>query len=220
MKLLTLSWLGIGVVLFAFQLIPTNVVAQNATYASEEVTEVLAESTVADSASGMVYMFGRDDCGFCKKQKEFMADEDITYVYLNITTDTAARTLYDQVTEKHGLSKVTPITVVGERVFLGFNSPLTTGKDIKAAIKAAEGSTVKTVEDHIKDAPKQDPSFGGGCSEVGCTEAETSYIFDLPILGVVDLKTFSLFTLSLLPGPIDGFNRFSQYWHRPAVGRK
>jgi glutaredoxin/cytochrome c biogenesis protein CcdA len=151
-------------------------------------------------------MFGRDDCGFCKKQKEFFEAENIPFEYLDIVTDTVAKDLYNQVVAKHDLTKVTPITVIGERVFLGFNSPLTTGVDMKAAIESAKTSNVVTIEDHVAQAPKQDVSFGGGCSDMGCTEGETSYVFDLPFVGIVDLKTFSLFGLSLLLGTIDGFN--------------
>lgn len=203
MKLITAAWLGLGVLLFALQIMPHAAVAQNAVWGNDEAAVV---TSAPAPALGTVYMFGRDECGFCKKQKEYMAAENIAYVYLNINTDPAARALYDQVTEKHDLTKVTPITVIGDRVFLGFNSPLTTGKDIKAAIASAQVGSIATVEDHLRDAPKQDPSFGGGCSDIGCTEAEVSYVFDLPILGVVDLKTFSLFTLSLTLGTIDGFN--------------
>ncbi len=156
--------------------------------------------------SGMVYMFGRDTCGFCKAEKEFLQEEGIPYTYLNIVEDETAKALYDQVTAKHDLSRVTPVTVIGERVFLGFNSPQTTGRDMKAAIEAAKGSDILTVEDHLDRAPAQTVSFGGGCSDIGCTTATASYVFDLPLIGTVDLKSFSLFSLSLLLGTIDGFN--------------
>ncbi|MBY0538078.1 glutaredoxin family protein [Patescibacteria group bacterium] len=183
--------------------------AQNATFedtvSSEAGPDIFSE-TETTNVAGTVYMFGRDDCGFCKKQKEFFAAENIPFVYLNIVTDEAAKELYTQVVEKHDLTKVTPITVIGERVFLGFNGPLTTGIDMKAAIESAGSSDVITIEDHLARAPQQEVSFGGGCSDMGCTEGEASYVFDLPFVGVVDLKTFSLFGLSLLLGTIDGFN--------------
>lgn len=200
MKIITYTWLIIGLFLFVWQFSPAQ--AQNAVASptADTNTPELSES------AGTVYMFGRDDCGFCKKQKEFMADENISYVYLNIVTDPQARALYDAVVTKHELSKVTPITVIGGRVFLGFNSPLTTGRDMIEAIDTARNGAIGTVEEHLAFASKQTVSFGGGCSDMGCTEATASYEFDLPFIGVVDLKSFSLFGLSLLLGIIDGFN--------------
>ncbi len=48
---------------------------------------------------------------------------------------------------------------------------------------------------------------GGGCTGIACESgAGAEYIFDLPFVGLVDLKTFSLFTLSIVLGVIDGFN--------------
>lgn len=186
-------WLLLGLFLGLTQVIQ----AQNVTPATFDWSPTTATT---------VYMFGRDDCGFCKKEKEFFASAGIPYVYLNIVTDDSAKTLYNLVVAKHELTKVTPITVIGEQVFLGFNSPLTTGKDIKQAIVDAARGDISNLEDHIARAPQQSPTFGGGCSDLGCTEATVSYVFELPLLGVVDLKTFSLFTLSLLLGTIDGFN--------------
>lgn len=183
--------------------------AQNATFEEAGKAEIVPTAVmqpVEVAPPGSVYMFGRDDCGFCKKQKEFFAAENIDYVYLNIVSDTKAKDLYNQVVAKHELTKVTPITVIGSRVFLGFNGELTTGADMKQAILSAKIGNISTVEDHLARAPKQDVSFGGGCSDMGCTAGETSYVFDLPFVGVVDLKTFSLFGLSLLLGTIDGFN--------------
>ena len=205
--------LHIGVCLVACFAVMSFAMAQNAPFEGDEAAEVsstLNSVPVGQMAPiatlGTVYMFGRDDCGFCKKQKEFFAQADIPYVYLNIVTDPAAKALYNQVVAKHELSKVTPITVIGERVFLGFNGADTTGSDMKRAIAFAKEGTIYTIEEHLTNAPKQEVSFGGGCSDAGCTEAEASYVFDLPFVGVVDLKTFSLFGLSLLLGTIDGFN--------------
>jgi arsenate reductase-like glutaredoxin family protein/cytochrome c biogenesis protein CcdA len=191
-------WLLVGV--FSFGVLAASLTAP--------VSYAQAESVVADGTdpAGTVYLFGRDDCGFCKKQKEFMEGTGIPYTYLNITTDPVAKAQWEAVAAKHGLTKVTPITVVGETVLLGFNSPETTGEALKEAITRAETSAVRSVADHLALAPAQDPQFGGGCSEIGCTEAAASYTFDLPFLGIVDLKSFSLFALSLTLGTVDGFN--------------
>lgn len=164
----------------------------------------LKEAGQGDSAT--IYMFGRDECGFCQKQKEFFKNEGLDYIYMNIATDVVAKDLYNQVTAKHNLNKVTPITVVGERVFFGFNGPQTTGKEIVEATQTEASGQIVTIEDHIALAPVQKVIFAGGCSDLGCEEAPQSFVFELPFLGVVDLKTFSLFSLSLILGTIDGFN--------------
>lgn len=154
----------------------------------------------------VVIMFGRDDCGFCKAQFEYLKDENINYQYLNIVEDEEALALYDKVVEKHELSRVTPITVIGEQVLLGFDSPRTTGVRIKEAIENATQSDIRTVEDHLERAPKQEVSMDGGCSGLACEGGVGAFTFDLPIIGVVDLQSFSLFTLSAALGVIDGFN--------------
>ncbi len=168
---------------------------------SSAQTESLSEPTPP-----VVIMFGRDDCGFCKEQFAYLKEQGITYEYLNIITDQQAKVWYDAVTEKHGVSKVTPITVIGETVIAGFNGPQTTGEAIKAAITRTESSSIRSIEDHIERAPKQDVVLGGGCSGISCEGGGGQFVFELPFLGVVDLQTFSLFSLSLILGVIDGFN--------------
>ena len=154
-----------------------------------------------------VIMFGRDDCGFCKEQFKYLFDEGIEYEYLNITKDDRAKELYDQVTAKHAISKVTPVTVIGETVLAGYNGPNTTGKAITTAIEKAKYTDIRTIEDHLERASKQDVILGGGCTGLSCeTTGGSQYVFDLPFFGVVDLQTFSLFTLSAVLGIIDGFN--------------
>lgn len=164
-------------------------------------------SVIAESeGEPTVYMFGRDDCGFCKEQLAWMEAENLPYVYLNIVEDGEATNLFKAITEKHSAPKVTPVTVVGEKVFVGFNGPNTTGVNIKAALANADGD-IRTPAEHLEKAPVQDVVSGGGCTDTECTiGTESAYLFDLPLLGVVDLKSFSLFGLSAILGIIDGFN--------------
>lgn len=172
------------------------------TYAQSENKPIITENPI-------VYMFGRDDCVFCISQIEWMDEKGIDYIYLNITEDDVARDLYNKFTNKHELAKITPITVVGNQVFSGFNSPRTTGVQILSAIADARYSTnIKLIEKHDETFSIQyNESTGGVCTDISCEPAETGgFIFDLPLVGIVDLKTLSLFSLSLILGVIDGFN--------------
>lgn len=156
----------------------------------------------------IVYVFGRDDCKFCLAEKDFLEANNADWVYLNVTDDDNAKVLFNQITKKHDISKVTPVTVVGSAVLQGYNSDDTTGEQILRLIEKERGTLFLTIEEHIADAPAVDVMLGSGCDEDGieCADGAGSYVFDLPILGLTDLKSFSLFTLSVVLGTIDGFN--------------
>jgi glutaredoxin/uncharacterized protein (UPF0333 family) len=193
MKILTAAWLVLGALLFSF--FPTSVsVAENPSL------------TPVPTSESVIYVFGRDNCGFCKAQFEFLNSEGVSFNYLNLETDDGAIELYDQVVAKHGLTKVTPITVVGERVFVGFNGENTTGKQILLAAEQASNSDIKTIEQHLELAPSQSVTAGAGCTGIACDEGDAGFVFELPVFGIVDLRSFSLFSLSFILGVIDGFN--------------
>jgi glutaredoxin/uncharacterized protein (UPF0333 family) len=194
MKIFMYAWLAFGALLFSiFQ--PFSLVAAET-----------AQPAEADSA---IYVFGRDTCGFCKAEFAFLEGAGLPFTYLNINEDENAARLYDQITQKHSLTKVTPITVVGEQVFVGFNGELTTGRQIREALKTAEAGSIRTVEDHLAYAPAQVLEIGAGCTGLVCDEGTSQsgqFVFELPYFGVVDLRSFSLFSLSVVLGVIDGFN--------------
>jgi len=181
-----------------------GVVSALVTFSPNSSFAVTKEAVPGEAS--LIYMFGRDTCGFCKEQVQFLNDEQIAFTYLNIETDEEAARLFDLVTEKHEVTKVTPITVIGERVLVGYNGPFTTGVEIKNALASAEVSDIKTVEDHLERAPAQNVTVGGGCTGIACDAGERGFSFALPLIGVVDLESFSLFTLSAVLGVIDGFN--------------
>lgn len=173
---------------------------------STPTAQIHAQNDVSPEP-GTVFMFGRDDCGFCKAQSAWMDQEGVVYQYLNIVDDPQAKIWYDAVAEKHSVSKVTPITVVGEHVFVGFNGPNTTGKQIKSAIDSARNSNLLTIDDHLALDTVGEVKIGSNCTELSCNIIpDSEYEFDLPVIGIVDLKSFSLITLSAVLGVIDGFN--------------
>lgn len=182
----------------------------NALYSLWLAVPILAFGLLVPSvqaAEQTIYMFGREDCGFCAAQEVFLNEADVNWEYLDVVTDAEASRLFNQVAEKHGLAKVTPLTVVGESVFQGFDSAETTGANILAAYKRQADSPVNTLATHLADAPVQTITPGAGCDEDGeeCN-VDQSFVFDLPIIGLTDLKSFSLFSLAAVLGVIDGFN--------------
>lgn len=169
----------------------------------------------AASDNVTIIFFGRDDCGHCADEKEFLNEyiaetEGVQYEYRNVVTDPEAKEDFETVIAKHGLTYVTPLAVIGAEVVQGFNVPETTGVKIKEAVERARQSDIRTLEDHLARAPKQsDILVDEGCDKDGkkCgTRNPNAFVFKLPLIGIVDLKTFSLFTLSALLGVVDGFN--------------
>lgn len=167
----------------------------------------LANTSFAQTDQTYVHMFGRDDCGHCRDEKQWLEKNDIPYVYHNVVESSEAKELYNQLAEKHETTKVTPYTVVGDTMFVGFDTDETTGAAITKAIERAKVGDIVLPEEHLANAPAGNIILGAGCTDEECDSATSmAYVFDLPVFGLTDLKTFSLFTLSAVLGTIDGFN--------------
>ncbi len=162
-----------------------------------------------------VYFFGRDDCRFCLAEKEFMLDltqqrSDFELIYYNIGEDKESKSLFDRLVESRELPKVTPVTLIGGKLIQGFDADDTTGAIIIRAIdKAKEGKAI-SVEQFISSKNGEVlGSSSAGCesgSLVPCEADEPRFLFTLPVVGAIDLETFSLFSLSTILGFVDGFN--------------
>ncbi len=200
MKLLSIAWFALGLILFTFFTPQSFTKAETVPQ-----PDALLEST----EPAQIYVFGRDECGFCKELFAYLEEENLPFDYLNLNESDYAASLYDQVTSKHQVTKVTPVIVIGEKIIVGFNGPRTTGEQIKSALVEAETSSIRSVEQHIAEAPVQSVTIGGGCTGISCDEGEgasSQFVFELPLLGIVDLRSFSLISLSFILGVIDGFN--------------
>ena len=133
-----------------------------------------------------IYLFERDGCGFCAEEIAFFEDltiqrNDFNLILIDIAQE-GNRRQFDLVTDKYNLPKVTPTTIVGGYIFQGFDSTETTGRQIISFIEQSK----KGQNNEVKPAQNFD--------------------FKIPFLGVVNLKDFSLFSLSAILGLVDGFN--------------
>lgn len=163
-----------------------------------------------------VHVFKRDDCTYCKDEKEFLEElvqnnQELNFkvVWHDIVTDDADNSLYQQITTLKKVPRITPITIVGDTLIQGFDAPETTGERIIAAINRAHTVGELPLEDFIAGKTIIEGTVTAGCDSGDvCLPKETvnEFTFKLPILGVVDLQTFSLATLAIVLGTVDGFN--------------
>ncbi len=164
-----------------------------------------------------VIVFVRDGCGVCKNEEEYLAShyeitKNFSVQILNIGDD-VNKQKWQELVDKHKLSKVTPITLVGGDVLVGFNEK-TTGEKIlgQAANHASYGMEYYLRGDDPTNADSENAycqaDSVGSCSledHAKIASREDSMMM-LPYFGEIDVKKTSLFLISAVLGFIDGFN--------------
>ena len=171
-----------------------------------------AVETVQNAQKREVVVFVREGCRHCADEEKFLTeltsgrgDVYVTYKRLENPDDSK---LWDEFTTKLGISKVTPLTIVGTQIIIGFDRDATTGEQIKGLIGQALESGVKT--DLSKVSYDLSSKAQATCPEDGsvpCTvEGTAPYIINLPIFGSINANAYPLVALSAILGFIDGFN--------------
>lgn len=175
----------------------------------------LAESKSQDQVF-TIYVFAREDCRHCQEEKKFLTSLEQNYPslevsYLNVFIEPYTSQWRD-IARLEKMPLATPITLVGDTVFSGFDTAKTTGVKIEHALKDALKKQSLTPEEFIAQggSGKKELSSGSTCSEETgiCTMPSSSnkLTVSLPFLGVVDISSYPLPTLSLILGFVDGFN--------------
>jgi len=165
-------------------------------------------------------VFERNDCAHCIAENAFLkeiADNSFVYVKKDIA-DTNTRKEFEAITKKYGLPLATPVTLIGNSVIAGFNTPETTGVAIKKAIAQAKEKKQfnRTIDYYLqsRDSASVDASAptcgdGEGRCEVniagGGVQVSTQDTFSF--LGFqINIKDMGLFSIAAILGTIDGFN--------------
>jgi len=161
-----------------------------------------------------IEVFTRDDCQHCADEKNFLLElklrrDDFTVRFHNLSDKEHEKHFY-AITSLEKLPKSTPITLVGNTVIQGFNSADTTGIIIENLINQSIGKNTMNFEEFLAAGGSgKVVSAQGTCddTEKSCSTEYIPYYVSIPIIGTrIDVKQYSLPTLSILLGFIDGFN--------------
>lgn len=146
-----------------------------------------------DAGVKQVSFFFHPLCPHCQKQKKFNSYLKAKYPELkwaeyDISIQENAKLLAEFVERSaHTQHKGVPITYIGPYEIFGFHTEQTTGTTLEKAIQA-----------YIKN----DPSL----FDEKMQETDSIKPIQLPILGEIDYTEYSLFSLAVVLGLVDGFN--------------
>jgi len=135
-----------------------------------------------------VHFFYLPGCSHCDEQKPFNEKLATTYsidfIYHNAGEPEGSALLTERLADI-GVKDVPefPVTIFEEQVFLGWESRETTGAKIEEVLQQC---------------------LAGNCPEAGVKEPEDKIA--LPVIGTIRLSDYSLLSLAVILGLVDGFN--------------
>lgn len=165
--------------------------------------------------------FGRKDCKNCANLEKFLKElstkrDDFEYVEHKIDESKEEKAFFDETASKLKLVKGTPIIYIDGHIIQGFNTADTTGKEIENLIDSGKTKNkILTLKEYVESGQTGNVSSNGAvctgdtvCEVPGLTKgAENQVLVNIPIINkTVDLTNYSLLTMSIILGTIDGFN--------------
>ena len=165
--------------------------------------------------------FGRKDCKNCANLEKFLKElstkrDDFEYVEHKIDESKEEKVFFDETASKLKLVKGTPIIYIDGHIIQGFNTADTTGKEIENLINSGKTKDkILTLKEYVESGQTGNVSNNGAvctgdtvCEVPGLTKgAENQVLVNIPIINkTVDLTNYSLLTMSIILGTIDGFN--------------
>lgn len=159
-----------------------------------------------------IEVFERQDCSHCKDEKAFLNQlqkerGDLILVFHDLA-EAKHKEHFVQLTELENLPKVTPITIIDSVVLQGFDTDETTGRRIEQLIERTKGSKQYTFEEFIAAGGSKEILKEEGTCDTGevCEIEQTEFYVSIPFIGPVDVAKYSLPSMALVLGFVDGFN--------------
>ncbi len=137
-----------------------------------------------------IKFFYGDGCPVCAREEKFLEEIESKYDVKIIKYETwyneENAKLLDETKEKYNTTgRGVPYTVVEDSAFLGFNT--TISSQIEDKIKSISN------DNNVNNDDKND-------------QKEDKTIYDIPLIGKVDIKKVSVLLVSIVIGIVDGFN--------------
>ena len=165
-----------------------------------------------------VSVFVREGCSHCRDEEEFLAQlqnerNDFEVFYHDIG-DLLHYQNFETLAVLEKIPKTTPITLVGDTIIQGFSSARTTGIRIVELLDSLQGQPTFGFSEFIAaggSRGKIEMNTAGVCEGgVEICEVpevpEDRHLVEIPLFGVVDIAKYSLPTISIILGFIDGFS--------------
>ncbi len=172
-----------------------------------------------------VIVFVRDGCHVCHNEEKFLDENSeiknkFEVTLLNIG-EKENQQKWEQLVAKHKLSKVTPITLVGGEVLVGFSEKTTGEKILNKNINHKKYGLDYYLKDSQQSADEGytcqvdtssscslEPTNSDNKNTVGKinTTTKQNLLMTLPFFGEINVKEASLMAMSSILGFIDGFN--------------
>lgn len=164
-----------------------------------------------------VYFFYGNGCPHCADEEEFFAELKKEFSQLKIVSyevwyNQENIEKLQQVAKAFNIkSSGVPITIIGNRITIGFGSPNTTGKTIRqdieqCLVQGCEDEVGKILGDQLQNEPAPPAPGLGNNDNNHLPNSEASTLINLPLLGVIDVQAWSLPLLTIAIGALDGFN--------------
>jgi len=167
------------------------------------------DDTIYVSSEGAdVVAFVSESCPHCIDFKEYAQMQGWQVEYLDITQLESQQLFWKLQERAPALNQGVPTIVIDGEVVQGYKSHEDTGAVLALKLKQcrnAEEGCIPFRAFLATDVHVEVRTAEGICID-GCEVDLDQYIFDLPLLGKVDLTLLSLPTLSILLGFLDGFN--------------
>ncbi len=161
-----------------------------------------------------IYFFWGEGCSHCVKEKPFLEKLEKKYpevkVYnFEVWGNKDNQGLLVEIGKRlnANISGV-PFTVIGEKYFIGWYDEQSTGAAIEDAVKCVKKNSCQDIGGEVLSLADQNAKQNKD-QEGGDGEDEKSPIpqkLNVPILGEIETKNFSLPVLTIVLGALDGFN--------------
>lgn len=154
-----------------------------------------------------IYVFWAQGCPHCERAISFTRqwadkESDVRIHYLEVTRDPANRKVYGDIIQHFGIQRPgVPLTVVGERIFEGYDDDATTGEVIKSAAQACLQSSCNDVVRPFLIGTALENSH-----EPLVGAADAPKVLMLPVFGEISVAHVSLPLLTVMLAAVDGFN--------------
>lgn len=179
------------------------------------ITVIICSVGIVEAKEINLYLFYGDGCPHCAKEKEYFEELKTKYDDLHITQyevwyDENNQELLSKVKETlNSTSNYVPYTVIGDKYFIGFND--NTKLQIENAIDDCLQNECIDVVGKVEKGEEVNLDQNKGETEIieeseNEKTSEEENIKDIPIIGKINIKNFSLPIITIVMGLVDGFN--------------